>query len=158
MPSERARDLHPVYRRLLKLTLEELRLIEDQLDQLDQQMAQLLSAHHDAVQRLAEVPGLGVDSAQQIIAEVGATAAAFPSAETSRVVGGRLPGQGGECRRQLQPPLSQRQPADATRSESGGERRGESQGQHLRLRVSPACARGSDTLKRSAPSHTGSVV
>jgi hypothetical protein len=26
----------------------------------------LLSAHQDVVQRLAEVPGLGVDSAQQI--------------------------------------------------------------------------------------------
>jgi transposase len=72
-------DLHPVYRRLVKLTLEELRLIEDHLGQLDQQMAALLSHHHDAVQRLAEVPGLGVDSAQQIIAEVGATAATFPS-------------------------------------------------------------------------------
>jgi transposase len=69
----------PVYRRLLKLTLEELRVIEDHLGQLDQQMADLLAAHHDAVQRLAEIPGLGVDSAQQIIAEVGATAATFPS-------------------------------------------------------------------------------
>ena len=49
--------LNPVYRRLLKLTLEELRLIEDHLGQLDQQMADLLTAHHDAVQRLAEVPG-----------------------------------------------------------------------------------------------------
>ncbi len=54
-------------------------MIEDHLGQLDQQMADLLTAHHDAVQRLAEVPGLGVDSAQQIIAEVGATAATFPS-------------------------------------------------------------------------------
>ena len=71
--------LHPVYRRLLKLTLEELRVIEDHLGQLDQQMADLLAAHHEAVQRLAEVPGLGVDSAQQIIAEVGVTAATFPS-------------------------------------------------------------------------------
>jgi transposase len=71
--------LHPVYRRLLQLTLEELRLIEEHLDQLDQQMAQLLAQHHAAVQRLAEVPGLGVDSAQQIIAEVGASAATFPS-------------------------------------------------------------------------------
>jgi len=44
-------------------------------------MADLLSAHHNAVQRLAEVPGLGVDSAQQIIAEVGATAATFPSSK-----------------------------------------------------------------------------
>jgi transposase len=34
--------LHPVYRRLLKLTLEELRVIEDHLGQLDQQMADLL--------------------------------------------------------------------------------------------------------------------
>src|SRR4030088_3224008 len=50
--------LHPVYRRLLKLTLEELRVIEDHLGQLDQQMADLLAAHNDAVQRLAEVPGL----------------------------------------------------------------------------------------------------
>ena len=71
--------LHPVHRRLLKLTLEELRLIEDHLGQLDQQMADLLAAHQDAVQRLAEVPSLEVDSAQQIIAEVGATAATFPS-------------------------------------------------------------------------------
>jgi transposase len=65
----------------VKLTLDELRLIEDQLAQLDQQMADLLTAHHDALQRLAEVPGLGVDSAQQIIAEVGASAGAFPSAK-----------------------------------------------------------------------------
>ena len=72
-------DLHPVYRRLVKLTLEELRMIEDHLAQLDQQMAELLWHHHDAVHRLAEIPGLGVDSAQQIIAEVGATAATFPS-------------------------------------------------------------------------------
>lgn len=72
-------DLHVVYRRLLKMMLEELRLIEEQIGQLDQEMASLLSQHQDAVQRLAEVPGLGVDSAQQIMAEVGATAATFPS-------------------------------------------------------------------------------
>jgi hypothetical protein len=41
--------------------------------------ATLLHPHQDAVQRLAEVPGFGVDSAQQIIAEVGPTAATFPS-------------------------------------------------------------------------------
>ena len=46
--------------------------------QLDQEIASLLTQHQEAVKRLAEVPGLGVDSAQQIIAEVGATAATFP--------------------------------------------------------------------------------
>jgi transposase len=72
-------ELNPVYRCLLKRALEELRLIEKQIDQLDQEMAALLRSHQDQVQRLAEVPGLGVDSAQQIIAQVGATAATFPS-------------------------------------------------------------------------------
>jgi transposase len=85
-------DLHPVFRRLVKLTLDELRLIEDHLAQLDHQMAQLLTHHHDAVQRLAEVPGLGVDSAQQIIAEVGASAAAFPSAKQLASWMGACPG------------------------------------------------------------------
>ena len=47
--------LHPVYRRLVKLTLDELRIINDHLDQLDQQMADLLAEHHAAVQRLAAV-------------------------------------------------------------------------------------------------------
>ena len=84
--------LHPVYRRLLKLTLEELRVIEDHLGQLDQQMADLLAAHHDAAQRLAEIPGLGVDSAQQIIAEVGATAATFPSSKHLASWMGACPG------------------------------------------------------------------
>src|SRR5262249_17960384 len=51
----------------------------DHLAQLDQEMARLLGPYQPAVQRLAEVPGLGVDSAQQIIAEVGATATTFPS-------------------------------------------------------------------------------
>ena len=74
-----ASELNPVYRRLIKMALEELDLIEQQMNQLDQEIAKLLRPHEDAVQRLAEVPGLGVDSAQQIIAEVGATAATFPS-------------------------------------------------------------------------------
>jgi transposase len=84
--------LHPVYRRLLGLTLEELRVLEDHLDQLDQELARLLRAHQAGVQRLAEVPGLGVDSAQQIIAEVGAAAATFPSAKHLSSWVGACPG------------------------------------------------------------------
>ena len=72
-------ELHPVYRRLLKAALQELELIDKQIRQLDQEMADLLRPYQDHVERLAEVPGLGVDSAQQIIAQVGATAATFPS-------------------------------------------------------------------------------
>ena len=56
-------------------------------------MAALLSPHQDQVQRLAEVPGLGVDSAQQIIAEVGAKAATFPSAGELSSWVGACPGE-----------------------------------------------------------------
>ena len=45
-----------------------------------------------AVRRLAEVPGLGVDSAQQIIAEVGPTAATFPSEKCLSSWVGACPG------------------------------------------------------------------
>lgn len=74
-----ASELNPVYRRLFQMALEELHWIERQMEQLDQELSNLLRPHQQAVQRLAEVPGLGVDSAHQIIAEVGATAATFPS-------------------------------------------------------------------------------
>ena len=62
------------------------------LIKLDHEMASLVSAHQDVVQRLAEVPGLGVDSAQQIIAEVGATAATFPSPKQLSSWVGACPG------------------------------------------------------------------
>ncbi len=86
------RELNPIYRRLLKMTLEELQFIEQQISKLDQEIASLLSQHQDAVQRLAEVPGLGVDSAQQIIAELGAAAATFPSAKHLSSWVGACPG------------------------------------------------------------------
>jgi transposase len=85
-------DLKPVYRRLLKMALEQLQFLEQQIGLLDQEIASLLRQHQDAVERLAEVPGLGVDSAQQIIAEVGPTAATFPSAKQLSSWVGACPG------------------------------------------------------------------
>ena len=94
-------ELNAVYRRLLKMTLEELRLIDEQIGQLDQEMTSLLRQHQDAVERLAEVPGLAVDSAQQIIAEV-----ALPPrpscSEASLLAGWCLPRRPRERRRKLQ--------------------------------------------------------
>ena len=85
-------DLKPVYRRLLKMALEQLQFLEQQVGRLDQEIATLLSGHQDAVKRLAEVPGLGVDSAQQIIAEVGPNAATFPSEKCLSSWVGACPG------------------------------------------------------------------
>jgi len=85
-------ELNPVYRRLIKMVLEDLESIEKRIDQLEQEMADLLRPHQDQVERLAEVPGLGVDSAQQIIAEVGATAVTFPSEDHLSSWVGACPG------------------------------------------------------------------
>ena len=85
-------ELNGVYRRLLKMTLEELQMLDQQISQLELEMASLLRQHQDSVQRLAEIPGLGVGSAQQIIAEVGATAATFPSAKELSSWVGACPG------------------------------------------------------------------
>jgi hypothetical protein len=79
------------YRRLLVLTVEELRMIEEHLGELDQQMANLLTAHHDAVQRLAEVPGLGVVRPADH-RRGPRDRRDLPLLEASRLVDGRLPG------------------------------------------------------------------
>jgi transposase len=85
-------DLHPVYRRLLTLTLDQLDAIERHIHQLDEELAQLLRGHQDAVERLAAVPGLGVDSAQQILTEVRPTAATFATAKRLASWVGACPG------------------------------------------------------------------
>lgn len=87
-----AADMPPLYRRLLVMTLAELDLLESHLQQLDEELAALLRSHQDAVQRLAAVPGFGVDSAQQIIAEVGPTATTFPTAKHLASWVGACPG------------------------------------------------------------------
>ena len=85
-------DLNRVYRRLLTMILDEVDIIEAHIQALDEELAGLLRAHQDAVQRLAAVPGLGVDSAQQIIAEVGSTAATFATAKRLASWVGACPG------------------------------------------------------------------
>jgi transposase len=72
--------LDPRYRRVLKQFLQQLELNEKQVRELEEELAGALQEHSSAVERLAAVPGLGVDSAQQIIAEVGPHADKFPSA------------------------------------------------------------------------------
>jgi transposase len=62
------------------------------MQQLDDELAALLRVHQDAVQRLAAVPGFGVDSAQQIIAEVGPAATTFPTAKRLASWVGACPG------------------------------------------------------------------
>jgi transposase len=77
----------------LRATQEQLKFLEEQMDKRKREIAELLTAHSAAVERLAEVPGLGVESAQQIIAEVGPTAAVFPSEKALASWVGVCPGE-----------------------------------------------------------------
>jgi transposase len=78
---------------MLALQLERLQLIDTQIAKLNGMIAQAMKPHQDAVMRLAEVPGLGVDSAQQVIAEVGVKASTFPSAAELTSWVGTCPGK-----------------------------------------------------------------
>src|SRR5579864_6694152 len=86
--------VQPMHRKgMLALQLQRLQLIDQQMAQLHSMIAQAMKSHQDAVIRLSEVPGLGVDSAQQIIAEVGAQASTFSSAAELTAWVGACPGK-----------------------------------------------------------------
>ena len=85
--------VQPMHPRLLGLYLQRLQMIDAQIEELKRMIAEALEAQQEAVQRLAEVPGFGADSAQQMIAEVGPEAATFPSAGEMASWVGTCPGQ-----------------------------------------------------------------
>jgi transposase len=83
----------PVHLQLLGLYLDRYQMLLGQIEKLEGLIAQALRAHQETVLRLAAVPGLGVDSAQQIIAEAGVDAGTFPSAAHLTAWVGTCPGQ-----------------------------------------------------------------
>jgi transposase len=82
-----------MHRQMLALELKRLQLLDDQIAKLNSLIAQAMKAYQDTVIRLAEVPGLGIDSAQQIIAEAGVTASTFSSAAEFTSWVGTCPGK-----------------------------------------------------------------
>src|SRR6516164_5006664 len=84
---------HPTHRQMLALQLDRLRQMNEQISTVNTLIAQAMKPHQDAVVRLAQVPGLGIDSAQQVISEVGPTAATFSSAAEFASWVGTCPGK-----------------------------------------------------------------
>jgi transposase len=72
--------VNAIHRRFLQQHLDHLQLVDRQMEELLQLTADILREQSDAIARLCQVPGIRVLSAQQIIAEAGATASAFDSA------------------------------------------------------------------------------
>jgi transposase len=85
--------VQPVHEEMLALQLQRLQWIDQQMTELNRMIVQAMKSHQDAVIRLGEVPGSGVDSAQQIIAQVGAQASKFQSAGELTSWVGTCPGK-----------------------------------------------------------------
>ncbi len=83
----------PLHRQLLALYLDRYQMLAEQIGKLNQLTAEAMKGHQDAVLRLAEVPGFGADSAQQVIAEVGPQASTFASAANLTSWVGTCPGK-----------------------------------------------------------------
>ena len=77
-------------RLVLKLYMEEIEQTEKHMAELEKALAVAQSAEQDTIVRLCGHPGISTSSAQQIIAEVGPHASAFPSA-------GKLASWAGVC-------------------------------------------------------------
>jgi transposase len=82
-----------MHQQLLALYRERLPVIDQQMEKLNRMIAQAMQPHEDAVVRLAEATGFGVDAAQQVIAEVGPQASTFHSAAQLSSWAGTCPGK-----------------------------------------------------------------
>ena len=73
--------LEPVYQLLLRQHMDQVRLLRRQVEELNQTLAREMRAHIAALHRLSKIPGVDLYAAQELLAEIGPKAAAFPSAE-----------------------------------------------------------------------------
>jgi transposase len=72
-------QLRPIHRHLLRQHLDHIEWLERQIGQLDAALSQMLKEHQDSISRLCQVPGIAVNAAEQIIAELGPRAETFPT-------------------------------------------------------------------------------
>jgi transposase len=82
-----------VHRLMLTQHLDRIEALEDDLAGLDKALVEAQRAHQDTVRRLCAIPGVAVTAAQVILAELGPTAASFPTAANAASWVGVCPGR-----------------------------------------------------------------
>lgn len=86
-------SVEPVHRELLGMYLDQLAFLDRQIDRVSVLAAETMRPYQDAITGLCQVPGIRVIAAQQILAEVGPTAATFPDARQFSSWVGVCPGR-----------------------------------------------------------------
>jgi transposase len=86
-------SVETAHRELLGMYLDQLAFLERQIERVSILAAETMRPCQEAITRLCQVPGIRVIAAQQIIAEVGPTAAAFPTAQQLSSWVGTCPGR-----------------------------------------------------------------
>jgi transposase len=76
-----AGKLDPVYRMLLRQNLEQVELLRRQIEEVNQALAESMKAHTATLVRMTKIPGVDLAAAQELLAEIGPGAAAFPTAD-----------------------------------------------------------------------------
>jgi transposase len=74
-------NLRPAQRVLLKQRIEEVKLLREQIKEIDAMLAESMQAYTGVLHRLTKIPGVDLAAAQELVAEIGPTAAAFATAE-----------------------------------------------------------------------------
>jgi transposase len=72
--------LDPIYQMLLRQNLEQVELLRQQIEQINQELMRAMKDHLPALIRLTQMPGVDLYAAQELLAEIGPRAAAFPTA------------------------------------------------------------------------------
>lgn len=83
----------PLHQKLLQQHLDHLKLVDEQREELLRLAATAMREHEAAVTRLSAMPGIRVLAAQQIVAEAGPQAGAFPTAAQFSAWIGVCPGR-----------------------------------------------------------------
>ena len=76
-----AGKLDPTHRLLLKQHMEQVELLRKQVEEINQALAVAMKDHVPALTRLCKIPGVDLYSAQELLAEIGPKASAFPNAD-----------------------------------------------------------------------------
>jgi transposase len=73
--------LESSYRLLLRQHMDQVRLLRTHIEEINEELALAMKDHVPVLCRLSKIPGVDLCAAQELLAEIGPRAAAFPSAE-----------------------------------------------------------------------------